>query len=595
MLGRPMALPSSPLRSHAPSRALMVALAATGCGTTADRGPTLDETGGGADGVPPTMNDGMGEGVFRLPVLGERFSLLVGAPLATIDGAERAGLVSVFASEPGQGVVLHSLYHPRIVEDAASSDCVEPQHRFAWQHGADRAFGRSVSWYSEALGADYLDYVNAPVIGAPGAAGGNGMVAQYRGCQSCGSFASSPGSTSLDGDELGTGFGAALGIGVFELANIASPHLWRQNSSEGLAIAAPAWNGSGGVHIYDGSAYRKWFSSTGEELEGTRICDREGAGGSLTPRLRTLTGGFATEEFGRAMVVADFSCDGYDDLAIGAPGADLPMGDGSLLEDAGAVYVFRGGPLGVGNEGSVVLTQGAFGSEGTPEAGDRFGQVLAVGAFNGRRVDATVAWTCWSLAVGTPNEDGSRGEVQIFYGDPASTMVVGPILQPGQDGLPGSRQVGDRFGAALVGYAFDEDKYHDLAIGAPGDGGGRVHLIPGSSAGLDTAHGTSFAQQTAEIEDDDLSGDELGAAVGAMMSGFDDVLVIGVPGEDANSGAIILLVVLKDPGTGAFFGAAPATILRPNDAGVQDVAQAYWGRVIAAPRAFPTVPAEYPL
>jgi hypothetical protein len=39
------------------------------------------------------------------------------------------------------------------------------------------------------------------------------------------------------------------------------------------------------------------------------------------------------------MVVADFSCDGYDDLAIGAPGADLPVGDGQVIEDAGAVYI----------------------------------------------------------------------------------------------------------------------------------------------------------------------------------------------------------------------------------------------------------------
>ena len=585
-----------PPRSRAVSRALLAALAGVGCVTTTDPGPTLDETGGGAGGLPPpTVDDGMGEGVFRLPLLGERFSLLVGAPLATIDDAARAGLVSGFASEPGQGVVLHPLYHPRILEDAASSHCDEPGHRFAWEHGPSRAFGRSLSWYSEALGVGYLDYVNAPVIGAPGASGSNGMVAQVRECQSCGSFASSPGSAALEGDELGTGFGAALGIGVFELANVASPHLWRQNSSEGLAIAAPTWNGNGGVHVYDGSAYRKWFSPSGEELGGTRICDREGEGGLLTPRLRTLTGGFATEEFGRAMAVADFSCDGYDDLAIGAPGADLPMGDGNILEDAGAVYVFRGGPLGVGNEGSVVLTQGAFGSEGTPEAGDRFGQVLTVGAFNGRRVDAEVAWTCWSLAVGTPSEDGARGEVQIFYGDPASTVVVGPILQPGEDGLPGTRQVGDRFGAALVGYAFDDDKFHDLAIGAPGDGGGRVHLIPGTASGLSLVHTTAFAQQTMEIPDDDDSRDELGAAVGAMASESYDLLVVGVPGEDLGQGAVVLIPLLKDPGAAAFVAVEPSTIVRPDDVGMLDAARAHWGQVIAPPRAFPTVPVVYPL
>lgn len=573
------------------------ATSAGGCPASVDQGPTLDETGYSPGDEPPaTVDDGMGEGVFRLPLLGGRFSLLVGAPMATAQGQPQAGLVSVFASEPGRGVVLHPLYHPVIIEDAKSSHCLEPDHRFAWQSATSRAFGRSLTWYSEDLGAGFLDYVNDVVVGGPLAAGGNGMVAQYRDCLSCGSFASSPGSNILDGDELGTQFGAALGVGVFELANVATPHLWRQNSSEGLAIAAPAWNGNGGVHIYDASAYRNWFSPSDDELTGTRVCDREVGNGLLTPRLRTLTGGFATEEFGRSMVVADFSCDGYDDLAVGAPGADLPLEvDDSILEDAGAVYVFRGGPQGIGNEGTLVLTQGAFGSVGTAEAGDRFGEVLSVGAFNGRRVDAAVPWTCWSLVVGTPNEDEARGEVQIFNGDPVSTVVIGPVIRPGENGLPGARQPGARFGAALVGYALDEDDYHDLAIGAPGDGGGVVFVIPGAPGGLDLAHGTSFTQNTPEILDDDGIDDELGAAVGAMRSGSYEVLVVGMPGEDAGQGAIVLLLMLKDPGTGAFAAAEPATVFRPVDLGLQDTTLAQWGRVLAPPHAFPTVPAEYPL
>jgi hypothetical protein len=95
--------------------------------------------------VPPTVNDGMGEGTFRLPVLEERFSLLIGAPLAELDGAERAGIVSVFASEPGQGVVVHPDYHANIFEAGTSSHCVNPEHRFAWEHAANRSFGRSIA------------------------------------------------------------------------------------------------------------------------------------------------------------------------------------------------------------------------------------------------------------------------------------------------------------------------------------------------------------------------------------------------------------------------------------------------------------------
>jgi FG-GAP repeat len=584
-------------RIAAAQRALVVMAGTSACVITTDHGPVLDETGGGPEGMAPsTIEDGQGEGTFRLPLLGERFSLLIGAPLAELDGAERAGIVSVFASEPGQGVVIPPLFYANLFEDGTSSLCPDPEHHFAREHAANRSFGRSLSWYSENLGADYLAYENTPIISAPRASDSNGMVGQYRRyCFSCASFASSPGSLALEGDELGTVYGASLGVGVFELANVATPHLWRLNSSEFLAVGAPSWNGNGGVHIYDPSSYRHWFVLAGEneELSGTRICDRDAGGGPLVPRLRTLAGGFPTEEFGRSMAVADFSCDGYDDLAIGAPGADLPVGDGQVIEDAGAVYIFRGGPLGIGMEGSLVFTQGAFGSEGTPESGDRFGEILTVGTFNGRRVETTVPWSCWSLAVGTPNEDNARGEVQIFYGDPASLAVVGPILRPGENGLPGARHSEDRFGASLVGYTFDDDGFHDLAIGAPGDAGGRVHLIPGSITGLDLAHGASFVQETLAIPDDNDSNDQLGGAVGAMFSEYDTALVVGVPGEDMGQGAVVMLKVEVDPMTSVFVAIGTATIFRPADAGLSLSAQAHWGEVIGPPRAFPAQPVEF--
>jgi hypothetical protein len=176
-----------------------------------------------------------------------------------------------------------------------------------------------------------------------------------------------------------------------------------------------------------------------------------------------------------------------------------------------------------------------------------------------------------------------------------STVVIGPVLRPGEDGLPGVRQPGHRFGASLVGYAFDEDHYHDLAIGTPGDGGGRVYVIPGAPGGLDLAHGTSFAQDTPEILDDDGLDDEFGAAVGAMRSGSYAVVVVGAPGEDAGQGATVLLRMIKNPATGAFVAAEPATVFRPVDVGVQDTTFAQWGRTIAPPHAFPTIPAEYPV
>ncbi|MCX4240063.1 integrin alpha [Paraliomyxa miuraensis] len=216
-----------------------------------------------------------------------------------------------------------------------------------------------------------------------------------------------------------------------------------------------------------------------------------------------------------------------------------------------------------------------------------------MGNFNGRRVDASVPWSCWDLAVGTPNEDDDRGEVQIFYGDPGNLVIIGPILRPGEDGMPGARAAGDRFGAALVGFAFDEDGFHDLAIGAPGDGGGRVHAIPGSSTGPMTSQANSFKQQTLQVPDDDDPGDRFGQSVGAMNVESDEALVIGVPGEDMNQGAV-MLVKLDRHADGTLIASEPATIVRASDVGLPPMADLHWGEVLASPRAFPTNPAEFP-
>jgi hypothetical protein len=154
--------------------------------------------------------------------------------------------------------------------------------------------------------------------------------------------------------------------------------------------------------------------------------------------------------------------------------------------------------------------------------------------------------------------------------------------------------VGDRFGASLVGYAFDVDSFHELAIGTPGDGGGRVYLIPGSGLGPDQAHGAWFVQQTLVIPDDDDPNDQFGGAVGAVVFDDERALVVGIPGEDMGTGAVVLLKLELDPATGEFVGSEPATMLGPADTGLPLTAQAHWGEVIAPPRAFPTQPVEFP-
>src|SRR5262249_32606078 len=90
-------------------------------------------------------------------------------------------------------------------------------------------------------------------------------------------------------------------------------------------------------------------------------------------RLRDLTEDALDEtepgdEFGAALAVGDFDDDGFDDIAVGAPGEN----DGE-----GRVYVYRGSLSGL----KPTQTLSAVGG---PSAGDHFGSALAAG-FDGDR------------------------------------------------------------------------------------------------------------------------------------------------------------------------------------------------------------------
>lgn len=237
------------------------------------------------------------------------------------------------------------------------------------------------------------------------------------------------------------------------------------------------------------------------------------------------------DHFGAALAIGNFDGVLGEDLAIGVPYEDR---GNPPVADIGCVNVIFSAGMGLGlnafappaPQPAQLWHQNSGGITEKGDTGDRFGQALAAGDFNGD-------WLV-DLAIGVPGEDlgglpiVDAGAVHVIYGAPAG-LGLDPWFVPAQfwhqnkTGVPDVSETGDLLGSALTVGDFDVNGSFDLVIGVPGEGfgpragaGAVMAIYGGAGAGLNALAPVAsqrIHQSTPGVPDFNEAGDAFGGVL----------------------------------------------------------------------------------
>ncbi|GGV11921.1 FG-GAP repeat protein [Streptomyces spectabilis] len=208
---------------------------------------------------------------------------------------------------------------------------------------------------------------------------------------------------------------------------------------------------------------------------------------------------------GPVAATGDIDGDGFDDLVTGEP--DSPDDGGETL--TGGLVGVRYGSANGPSPTVKWWTQGTAGVPGIVEKGDRWGADLSV--------DDTNRDGYADVAIGAPGEDvgavRDAGAVWVLRGTRGGLTARGVASwTQNTDGVPGFAEKGDRWGAQVRLADPNRDGRFDLIASAPGEnaGDGVAWFLPGTRGGVTAAGSWTFGVKTLGVP---VSGAAFGTAV----------------------------------------------------------------------------------